>query len=220
MKVRENANITQKDYYNKLAEEKLSTVISKSPNLATAVWTSMRVKFNQYRADIGIEKEIIDQQIKWLRDANISSSRVLEIGCFQGTNFGGFEMSKWIIENSKEYVGIDLSEKAINAYQDHTISHYSNAKAYSMDILANDFSSDYFDIIYCPAVLHHFNEIDRPLREFKKILRAGGSIISFDPLATSFLNRALRNIYRPFQKTREWEFPFTENTIKSIKISQ
>lgn len=60
----------------------------------------MRAKFNYYRADIGIEKKIIDQQIKWLRDANISSSRVLEVGCFQGTNFGGFEMSKWIIENS------------------------------------------------------------------------------------------------------------------------
>ena len=47
----------------------------------------------------------------------------------------------------------------------------------------------------------------------------GGIIISYDPLQTSMPIKILRSLYRPFQSDKDWEWPFSKQTLKKLDAS-
>lgn len=65
-----------------------------------------------------------------------------------------------------------------------------NTKVYRMD--GNDlrFNDETFDAVFCADVLEHFKDMDRPLREIRRVLKPGGKIIINTPLENPFFKAA------------------------------
>lgn len=189
-------NIKQKEFYNQAKR-----------NYFTQIWANFRNGvLNKIRKNIGVHNQAYELHKAWLGD--LSDKKVLDLGCYSG-NY----LSNYIAENSKIYLGIDLSDVAINKLNQN-LKHLPNAKAQAVDFLSDDFTEKKFDIIYAYGVLHHFPNIDILINRMNEILVDGGSIISYDPLETSWPVKLVRTIYRPFQSDADWEWPFTKKTVQ------
>lgn len=188
----EDVNQRQREFYN-----------SKRKNLPTKIWSFFRNGvLNQTRKSIGIEKEIIGLHVRWL--GNLEQKKVLDLGCYEGN-----QLSVYLAQNSKEYFGIDLSEKGIDKLN-KKIDNIKSAKALAVDFLSEEFKEKDFDLIYAYGVLHHFKDVDNLIYKLQNKLVRDGQIITYDPLKTSIPIRVLRAIYRPFQTDKEWEWPFSK----------
>lgn len=194
-------NIKQKEFYN-----------TKKKNFATNVWSKFRNGIlNRIKKNIGVQDQSYILHKQWF--GNLSDKKVLDLGCFSGNYW-----SIYLAENSKEYLGIDLSDIAIKKLNER-IEHCPNAKAEAIDFLSDDFIADNFDLIYAYGVLHHFENTAVLIDKLNEKLATKGEIISYDPLETSFPIKVLRTIYRPFQSDAAWEWPFTKETYFQFQNS-
>jgi SAM-dependent methyltransferase len=96
--------------------------------------------------------------------------KVLDLGCGNGRLLGLFK------EENVIYTGIDNSEKIIE------IAKRKNPEAtfFIMDSLDLPFQDNYFDKIFCIAVLHHIPSVyfrRQLMKEAKRVLRPGGIFI-------------------------------------------
>lgn len=188
-------NLRQKEFYN-----------TKKKNWATKAWSYFRNGIlNKTRKNIGMEREILDLHIKWFGD--LSEKKVLDLGCYEGNS-----LSIHLAKNSREYIGIDLSETGISILS-NKLNIISNAEAVAIDFLSPEFKEKGFDLIYAYGVLHHFKDIDFLILKLREKLTENGQIISYDPLKTSVPIKILRSIYRPFQTDKDWEWPFSKKTF-------
>ena len=185
-------NLRQKEFYN-----------TKKKNLATKIWSYFRNGIlNKTRKNIGVESEILGLHKEWLGD--LSEKKVLDLGCYEGN-----QLSLYLAENSKRYIGIDLSEQGISQLNTR-LKHIPQAEAVAVDFLSDGFEERNFDLIYAYGVLHHFKDVDYLIEKLQNKLSNKGEIISYDPLKTSFPIKLMRGIYRPFQTDKEWEWPFSK----------
>ena len=164
--------------------------------------------FRKIRKDLQIEKQLQQLHICWCGD--LSDKKVLDLGCYEGNS-----LSIYLAQNSREYVAVDLSEKGI-AHLRGRIRNITNAEAYAIDFLSEDFKEKNFDLIYAYGVLHHFKDVDGLILRLKQKLNPHGKIISNDPLVTSLPVKLARGIYRPFQSDKDWEWPFSKNTYSKF----
>jgi SAM-dependent methyltransferase len=175
-------------------------------NYFTKLWASFRNGvLNKIRKNIGVHDQAYDLHKVWFGD--LSTKKVLDLGCFTG-NY----LSLYLAERSKQYIGIDLSDLAIQKLNER-LKPFPNANAYAIDFLSEEFIEKDFDLIYAYGVLHHFPNINILIQKLNKKLAANGNIISYDPLETSWPVKLIRTLYRPFQSDAAWEWPFTKKTI-------
>ncbi|HOD10490.1 MAG TPA: class I SAM-dependent methyltransferase [Flavobacterium sp.] len=187
-------NKKQKEFYN-----------HKKKNLPTRIWSFVREKtLKKIRKDIGVLNQSYDLHKVWFGD--VSNKKVLDLGCFAGNYW-----SLYLAENSKQYIGLDLSDLAIEKLNKR-IDKFPNAKAVAADFLSADFAEKDFDIIYAYGVLHHFQNPDVLIAKLNEKLAPNGTIISYDPLETSLPIKFIRVLYRPFQSDKDWEWPFSRKT--------
>lgn len=188
-------NKKQKEFYN-----------HKKKNLPTRMWSFVREKtLKQIRRDIGVLNQSYDLHKEWFGD--LTNKKVLDLGCFSGNN-----LSLYLAENSREYIGLDLSDLAIAKLNDR-LKDIPTAKAIAADFLSEtDFPDKDFDVIYAYGVLHHFQNPDVLIKKLNEKLAPGGIIVSYDPLETSLPIKIIRMLYRPFQSDKDWEWPFTKKT--------
>jgi 2-polyprenyl-3-methyl-5-hydroxy-6-metoxy-1,4-benzoquinol methylase len=192
-------NQQQKEFYN-----------FKKKNLATTIWSKIRGGLlGDIRKQIGIQKQTYDTHKAWLGD--LSNKKVLDLGCYSG-NY----LSVYIAEHSKQYIGLDLSDKGIAELQ-KKISHIDSAKAIANDLFSDEFEEKDFDVIYAYGVLHHFKNVDLLIEKLKEKLCPNGVVISYDPLETSFPVKTLRTLYRPFQTDKDWEWPFSKSVVHKFR---
>lgn len=193
-------NKLQKEFYN-----------TKKKNFITNVWSKFRgVVLGGINKDIGISTQIYDCHKDWLGD--LSNKKVLDLGCHSG-NY----LSRYLAVNSNEYIGIDLSDIAIDKLN-LKFKDLPNSKALAVDFLSDeDFREKDFDVIYAYAVLHHFQNTQLLIDKLKEKLTPKGIIISYDPLETSLPVKIIRMLYRPFQSDANWEWPFTKKTYYKYK---
>lgn len=192
-------NKKQKEYYNQF-----------KMNYATQLWTKIRHGLlADIRNEIGMSSQVYNLHKIWLGD--LSNKKVLDLGCYAGN-----ALSIYIAENSKEYVGIDLSDVAIKKLNDR-LKNIPSAKALAADFLSDtDFPDKDFDVIYAYGVIHHFPNMDVLINKLNQKLNTNGVIISYDPLETSLPVKIVRSLYRPFQSDADWEWPFTKSTVKKL----
>ena len=177
----------------------------KKKNLATKAWSNIRNGIlNKIRKNVGVQEQIYTLHKTWMGD--LSQKKVLDLGCFSG-NFHSIYLAK----NSKEYIGIDLSDTAIKKLQQE-INNFPNARAEAIDFLSDSFNEKDFDLIYAYGVLHHFENLNELTDRLKEKLNSAGEIISYDPLRTSLPIKVIRLLYRPFQTDKDWEWPFSKET--------
>lgn len=193
-------NKKQKEFYN-----------SKKKNFATKIWSNIRHGLlANIRKEIGISQQIYSLHKEWVGD--ISNKKVLDLGCFSGNN-----LSIYLAENAREYIGLDLSDVGIKKLNEK-ISHLKNSKGIVADFLSDtDFPDNNFDLIYAYGVLHHFQNVDVIINRLKQKLSSNGVVISYDPLETNLPVKFFRTIYRPFQSDKDWEWPFTKKTFYKFK---
>jgi 2-polyprenyl-3-methyl-5-hydroxy-6-metoxy-1,4-benzoquinol methylase len=188
-------NKKQAEFYNNIQQ-----------NYFTRLWARFRNGIlNKIRKNIGVQDQAYNLHKVWFGD--LSDKKVLDLGCFSG-NY----LSLHLAEKAKQYIGIDLSDMAIQKLNVR-LEHLPNASAYAIDFLSDEFVEKEFDLIYAYGVLHHFPNAEVLIQKLNEKLAIGGSVISYDPLETSWPVKLIRNLYRPFQSDAAWEWPFTKKTF-------
>jgi len=203
-------NKEQKEFY----EGRDDIGLNRKGNVFTRLWRIARRSQIAFREAIHIDTFIYNMHSKWL--SNLSDKSVLDLGCYNG-NF----LSILLAQNSQNYIGIDLSENAIEDLNKKLIERkINNAIGISKDFLSDEFQMDNkekFDVIYAHSVAHHFKHFEVFLEKCHNCLREDGVLITFDPLQTYLPMYLMRQLYRPFQSDKDWEYPFKRENIKLIR---
>ena len=183
---------------------------TKRKNWATKSWSFIRNGIlNRIRRNVGVQDQIYELHKKWMGD--LSRKKVLDLGCYSG-NFHSY----YLAANSQEYIGIDLSEAAIERLSE-ALKDLPNARVKAVDFLSESFHEKDFDLIYAYGVLHHFRDLEQLTKRLKEKLKPGGEVISYDPLQTSLPIKLIRLLYRPFQTDKDWEWPFTKSSFNHFR---
>lgn len=182
-------------------------------NVFTDLWSFLRRRQLVCRRALGAQNDVLECHREWIASISTPQRRVLDLGCFTGN-----DLSLELAKNADAYLGIDLCADATAVLDEKLKAEgMDHAEARSMDFLNNDFEDGSFDLIYAHSVLHHFRYFDALMKELHRVCSPGGAIISYDPMKTSWSIGFMRAMYRPFQSDREWEFPFTMKTLRSIE---
>lgn len=138
---------------------------------------------------------------------------ILEVGCFSGSEF-----TARLAEASGHYVGVELSPKAAEALRGkfQRLGLAEKCQVVTGDILTFD-PPTRFDLIYCHAVLHHFENPRPAFAKLASLLKPDGLLLFTEPSAVNPLYHAMRLLYRPFQSDRAWEWPFTQATVLGFR---
>lgn len=101
-----------------------------------------------------------------------AGSRVLDIGCGEGTN------AAFLLEKGMDVAGVDASESLIR----HGLERYPGltGRLHTSDALALDFADNTFDLVTVIGVLHHIYSREDQLRAVKEALRVvkpGGIVL-------------------------------------------
>ncbi len=202
-----DTNTRQRNYY----EFETTTNFKHGGNVATALWDKLRNYQYRMLEEIGLTDQIYELHKEWMGD--LTNKKVLDLGCHTGNI-----LSEYIAKNAKEYYAVDLSSSALLQLQGTLADAGINSGHFiSVDILSDSFSERDFDIIYAKDIFHHFKYIEVFLERLQKITKLGGSIITFDPLNTYLPMKIFRYFYRFLQKDKDWEFPFTKQTVSLIQ---
>ncbi len=199
-------NVSQKEYY----EFDKSEGFSHGGTVSTKLWSRFRGFIYRLGDDLQLNTKVYDLHRQWLSPLN--DIKVFELGCHMGN-----ELSIELAKKSSSYVGLDLSRSGLDVLEEKLKnSGITNYKLYDMDFLSTDFQEKDFDLVNAIGVLHHFKYFDIFLEKLDSILKPGALIFTLDPLNTYLPIRMARSMYRPFQKDKDWEYPFTKDTIKEI----
>jgi SAM-dependent methyltransferase len=196
-------NKAQAQYYDQANGSKPSGVNSWMTNL----WRTMRYRAigSVFKQNKGVIHAI---QKDWMGD--ISQAKILELG----SGSGSF-LTKYMAENCGIYHAVDLSAVKMAELRGK-FGHIPHARFFVADFLSDAFSEGDYDIIFAQSVIHHFRYTDVLFDKIDAKLKAGGRVITFDPLQTWLPARIFRSLYRPFQTDSAWEFPFTHRMLDDI----
>ena len=195
-------NERQKEFYNAPKENK---------NIITSWWSYLRNKvLSDFRENSGIKDRVYNEHKLWMGD--LSNKKILDLGCLRGN-----ALSIYMAKNAASYVGIDLSDVAIEKLKKKLEQNEcKNAKALAVDFYSDDFIYRDFDIIYAYGVIHHFPDLEQLFDRIEEVLKPGGLIVTYDPMQTSLPIKLARTMYRPFQSDKDWEWPFDKEAFEKI----
>lgn len=109
--------------------------------------------------------------------SNKKNIKIVDLGCGTGS------FTKKISSLSDQIYGCDISTESIK-----TASNFYPKINFSVQDIENlSYQNNFFDIVIFSGVLHHFDNLNKPLLEAKRILKDDGLIFAFDP-----------NLYNPF----------------------
>lgn len=161
---------------------------------------AVRINQDKYYYAIGPEFHKFEQRLSEL----VKNRSVLEIGC----SVGG--LAEKMAPISKEYLGIDISDKAVALANEKQIK---NANFLVSDAHKTDLPSESFDIIVASGVLHHL-DLENVLNEVLRILKPNALIIAKEPLGIN----PILNFYRnrtPSARTND-EKPLTKKDLEML----
>ena len=180
-------------------------------NSPTRLWRHGRELAWRWCSVVGATATVHNLHREWLGD--LQGKRVLDLGCYTGN-----PLSLEIAQASTSYLGLDLSEPAVQVLQEQLRARQlDHATARSGDFLSPEFDAEQFDVVYACAVMHHFKHFEYFLELVWSRLSPGGCIVSYDAMNTSWLLRLSRACYRPFQSDAAWEYPFSRKSFDCIE---
>lgn len=209
-------NKIQAEFYDSISviedlDERTGYSKHQKANALTKIWASLRYRQQSAFTKSGLDTIKTNFHQRWI-DKKIGGD-MLEIGCFNGS------LASWpLIEAAGNYVGIDLSIKAIENLNDKIFKAglSSKAKAFATDFLLIDNKKKY-DLIFAHGVLHHFENPEPLFSKISEILKNDGVLIITEPSTVNRTFKLIRSLFRPFQSDAEWEWPFTKNTVSIIE---
>ncbi|ELY9423482.1 methyltransferase domain-containing protein [Cronobacter dublinensis] len=112
------------------------------------------------------------------RLAAFPQARVLDLGC--GAGHASFAAA----EQVREVVAYDLSSSMLTvvaeAARERGFSHLSTCQGYAESL---PFDAESFDIVISRYSAHHWHDVGLALREIKRVLKPGGTVIMMDILS-------------------------------------
>ncbi len=213
-----HVNLLQSKFYDDIFEAENESgkggyALNKKANIFTRYWANLRYK-QQFAVSKSGVAELVKEFHSKIIDLKINGD-FLELGCFSGS-----PSTSVLINKSKKYCGIDLSEKAINSLRNKIFQKGFSNKAHveSCDFLSYE-SDMQFDLIYAHGVLHHFENPSPLFLKIRKHLKPDGLLLFAEPSAFNPFYSLIRACYRPFQSDSAWEWPFTSNTVKALELN-
>lgn len=197
-------NKDQKSYYEVASGGEPSSVNSRTTNIYRVVRSRMLAAAAEKEHAVRVD----ELHKRWMGD--VSSAKVLDLGCGSGN-----PLSLYLAERARRYVAIDLSESRIEALR-RKLPKSERVTAVAGDFLSSEFEEGDFDVVYALAVFHHFKHLSSFCDSLLQRLKPGARVITYDPLQTWVVARCLRSMYRPFQTDRDWEYPFTAESLKTV----
>lgn len=150
---------------------------------------------NGWAEQIVIEEVMVDESFEcitapegrkvaeWLGD--ITGKKVLDVGC------GAGEASVYFAKQGADVTASDLSLGMLGVVNKLADRHGVKVKTAQATAEVLPFPDDYFDVVYTGNLLHHV-DLEKTLGEMRRVLKPGGSFVSWDPLA----HNPVINIYR------------------------
>lgn len=146
-----------------------------------------------------------------LKDAwdliQVTDKVILDYGCGEG-----LAAKKMLEQGATKVEGIDISEgmiqKAIENNQDNR-AHFQIMNAEELT-----FEDNSFDLVFGSAILHHLN-IEKALREIKRVLKPSGYAVFIEPLGHNPIINYMR------KKTPQARTPFEHPLLKTdLKLAR
>ena len=153
-----------------------------------------REDYNKIAEDFSRTRSFVWDGMKPLAEYAQAGDKVLDLGCGNGRLLQIFE------GKNIEYFGIDSSEKLIKIAREK----YPGDNFQVADALNLPFPNNFFNKIYCIAVLHHIPSDElrmQFLKEAKRVLRPDGILIL--------------SVWNLWQKKTSWR-PLIKNTILKL----
>lgn len=105
--------------------------------------------------------------------------KVLDFGCGAGS-FINYLAKK---DRDSLFFGVDIDKSIINRAKKNKL--YDNEKFFLSDGDRLPFDDDFFDEVYCYEVLEHVKELDKVLKDIKRVIKKGGVLRVSVPLRKS-----------------------------------
>jgi len=119
-------------------------------------------------------------RIKIIESLIGSNSRILDIGCYDGT------IGKLLIDRNNEVHGIDGSEDALK------VALQRGIKAKTGDLEERfDFEDNFFDVVLAGEIIEHILDTDSFISEIKRVLKPSGYLVLSTPNVASLGRRAI-----------------------------
>jgi ubiquinone/menaquinone biosynthesis C-methylase UbiE len=154
------------------------------------------------------ESKETDIALRFLGD--IRGKRLL----FYGSG-GHFSLIRKFVQLGSEVVAIDISPETvaglIRAIERE--GYQGRSTAIEMDCEALDFEDESFDIVFARSIVHHL-DVEKSLKEIKRVLKPNGKLAVLEPLGTN----PLINLYRrltPNSRTSD-EHPLVSADLKAF----
>ncbi|HLC67610.1 MAG TPA: class I SAM-dependent methyltransferase [archaeon] len=151
------------------------------------------------------------RSVKNIVDKNTHGKTLLDIGCGDGHFLSYFK--------GYNRYGIDLSREAIKKAKSHAQGEFRVSSAEKLP-----FKDNFFHALICMGSMEHFIDIERSLREMKRVSKKGAVVVIHVPNSLYLVNRVLgidthHQINERFATEAEWKkiiSPFfsVEKTVK------
>lgn len=145
-----------------------------------------------------------------------SFSDLLDAGCGTGAMLGMFKKDC----PDKNYTGIDLSEKMIEAAKK---KHFEGIQFVVGDCESLPFPNDSFDVVTCSMSFHHYPNPEKFFMSLRQVLRPGGRLILRDMASSNgfamwFINHIEMPIINNVFKKGDVHC-YTKNDIQKLCIA-
>lgn len=109
---------------------------------------------------------------------NLSDNlKILDLGC--GSGF----FTRILAEQCKmDITGVDIDKKLLEGARKIAKKERLDIKYEIGDIINIKFKDNLFDIVMCDIMLEIFKDITKPLKEMKRVCKAGGIVAAIEPL--------------------------------------
>lgn len=182
------------------------SIVDKEKQFHNEYFANYSVRERENRFYEGCSKDIVLEYV-FGRMQDIKGKRVLYYGC--GENISVYERFK---ELGAEMVLIDISDVALEKIK----AKYPEADTRVMDAQDMDFKDEEFDLVFGRAILHHL-DLNRALKEVKRVLKPNGKAIFIEPMNINPFIRLYRKM-TPNARTQD-EHPFVLKDIRLIRES-